>query len=117
MRRGRFWVTKYFSMDPAVLRRFEAACRLLGLYEYEVLNKLLAEWLEGHENQAQLSGFLVNAPAISLHVDRVNIVAAKVSLLLVKKDLQVGLRIRTRGVDQDTRDLGLEKIRKALHSA
>ena len=86
-RKARFWQSKYFRVDPVKIARFEAACRLLGLQEYEVFDKFLTDFLDEHANQPALENFLGGPRPFILQVDRVNVVANKVTLMVVKARL------------------------------
>src|SRR5437867_765140 len=86
-RNGRFWKSKTFRMDPVILGRFEACCRVLGMNEYEVQDNLVREFLTKHWDQAQLDRFLPGDKPLTIHTDRVNVIANRVNVMVLKQEL------------------------------
>lgn len=82
------WPAKYVKMDPEVKRRFETAARALGMRESEVVDQLVRTWLAQVESQIRLSRFFDQPQPITIHTDRVNVVARKANVLVVKDDLR-----------------------------
>jgi len=74
-------------MRPENRRRFEALCRATGLREYQVIDQVLDQWIRENEAQARLTNFAPSLQQITILTDRVNIVARKAKLLVIKENL------------------------------
>ncbi len=61
--------------------------------EYEVMDELVKGWLSQVEGQLRLARFFDQPEPIMIHADRVNIVARKVNVLVVKDALSHSLQI------------------------
>jgi hypothetical protein len=80
-------------VDPVKAVRFEACCRVLGLHGYEVFDQFLKEFLDKHWDQAQLDRFLPSDKLVTIHADRVNLIANRVNVLVVKQNMRKALKI------------------------
>ena len=104
-------------MDPEVKRRFETAARALGLRESEVVDQLVRTWLGQVESQIQLSRFFDQPQPITIHADRVHVVARKANVLVVKQELGKSLRMIQKAEQPQALVFWRDELYKALQKA
>jgi hypothetical protein len=117
-RKGRFWKSKTFRMDPVILGRFEACCRVLGMDEYEVQDILVREFVAKHWDQAQLDRFLPGDKPLTIHTDRVNVIATRVNVLVLKEQIAGQLKILARnGSNHGSTSFWKGRLQQSINTA
>jgi len=84
-------VVKGFRIRETLARAFETTCKAMGLREYEVIEELIAEWLEKIRGQLKLEDFMNDRKESTINITikqtQINLIIAKIAELNPKRRL------------------------------
>ena len=84
-------VVKGFRIRETLARAFETTCKVMGFREYEVIEQLIAEWLEKIRGQLKLEDFVNERKESTINITikqtQINLIIAKIAELDPKQKL------------------------------
>ena len=115
-RSGRYAVTTSIRVDPEVARAFKIRCHLLHRSMSEVIEALMARFLEETGGQRTLEEYAPrpSGPEVKVQVNQFYAITIQAQLTEAKLALQEALRVLERAEDEGLRREYLRKLAKAV---
>ena len=113
---------KLFRLNPLIASRFEMACRLLGLEQSKIIEKLICDWLDSIQDQLTLDQFMAKSkPSVTINLThndiRLNLIMARIAKIHPNEWIRQLDMLDVSKMDQGDRMTWTEQIAEILKEA